>query len=89
MILESQHIQEVLQGTGWIQKGKSLVKTFKFDSYMKAISFVNTVASLAEDMHHHPEITIHYDRVRLQLSTHEEGGVTDKDVSFAHEVEEI
>ncbi len=88
MILESDHIATILEGTGWTQRGRSITKTYKYNTFIEAIQFVNGVADLAEEMNHHPEIEIHYNRVKLTLSTHSEGGVTEQDTTLALAIEE-
>ena len=58
-----------------------------FESFPAAISFVNRVADLAEKADHHPDIDIRYDRVRLRLSTHSEGGLTRRDFDLAAQID--
>ena len=89
MILENDTITEIIKDTGWLLKGKSIIKTFKFEAFMEAISFVNAVADLAEEVNHHPDIEILYTRVKINLSTHSEGGVTDKDISLSVAIDEV
>ena len=64
---------------GWQVEGGQLTKTFKFDTFVIALNFVNRVGELAERSGHHPDIDIRYNRVRLNLSTHDAGGLTEKD----------
>ncbi len=68
---------------GWAFDGAALSKRFTFPTFPAAIAFVNRVARVAEQMGHHPDITINYAAVTLQLSTHDAGGVTEKDVDLA------
>lgn len=88
MILENEQIIEVLRDTGWVLKGRSITKNYKFGNFNEAMDFVNNVAGLAEEKNHHPNIEISYDRVKLTLSNHEEGGVSDKDISMAIAIDE-
>ena len=74
---------------GWTVKDGALTKTFKHDSFPEAIVFVNAVAHLAELANHHPDIDIRYSSITLALVTHDQGGITDKDVSLARRIEEI
>ena len=62
-------------------------RTFSFENFVDAMSFVNRVADLAEDFQHHPDILIRYNKVTLTLSTHDAGGLTDKDFAFAREAD--
>ena len=68
---------------GWKHLGNAIHKEFTFPGFTGAIGFVNRVADLAQAAGHHPDIEIHYNRVVISLSTHDEGGVTEKDVELA------
>jgi 4a-hydroxytetrahydrobiopterin dehydratase len=68
---------------GWDGSGTAIEKTFTFPGFMEAVAFVNRVADLAEELDHHPDLDIRYDRVRVGLSTHSAGGVTAMDTTLA------
>lgn len=72
---------------GWELDDDELEKKFKFDDFAGSMAFVNRVAELAEAADHHPDITIKYNRVKLTLSTHSEGGITEKDFALAGEID--
>jgi 4a-hydroxytetrahydrobiopterin dehydratase len=72
---------------GWTSLGNAIHRDFTFPGFRAAIMFVNRVADLAEATGHHPDIEIHYSRVYLSLSTHDAGGVTEKDVALAAEID--
>jgi 4a-hydroxytetrahydrobiopterin dehydratase len=74
---------------GWSLSGGMLRKTFAHASFPEAIVFVNAVAQVAEVANHHPDIDIRYSNITLSLVTHDAGGITDKDVALAREVEEV
>ena len=68
----------------WQEEGNALVQDYEFEDFAGAIRFVNEVARLAEAKGHHPDILIHgWNKVRLTLSTHSVGGVTDLDRELA------
>ncbi len=67
----------------WELDGEVIKKKYEFASFTEAIQFVNKVANLAEQVDHHPDIFISYRRVTLTLSTHSEGGITQKDFNLA------
>ena len=67
----------------WEQIGETIAKTFVFKDFPAAIRFVNKVAELAEETEHHPDIDVRWNKVRLVLTTHDEGGVTRKDLTLA------
>ena len=71
------------QEPGWILEGHSWVRTEVFPDFPAAMRWVNRVARLAELRNHHPDIEIHWNRVTLRLTTHETGGLTDRDRSWA------
>jgi 4a-hydroxytetrahydrobiopterin dehydratase len=74
---------------GWSVKNDAITKTFKHDSFAEAIVFVNAVAHLAEIADHHPDVDIRYTNITIALSTHDQGGITEKDLNLAREIEEI
>ena len=71
----------------WQQADLAIQKQFEFDSFPLAINFLNRVAKLAEEADHHPDMTIKYRRVTMALSTHSEGGITQKDFDLAHKID--
>lgn len=74
----------------WNEKNDQLTADFSFNDFSEAIGFVNRVASLAEEHNHHPDILIHgYSNVRLTLTTHDRGKVTEKDFSLAGAIDKI
>ena len=73
----------------WSAFANALHKEFRFRGFRAAIAFVNRVAQQASSAAHHPDIEIHYDRVHLSLSTHSEGGITEKDIALAHAIEQV
>lgn len=72
---------------GWRLHGKNISKTFSFDDFVQSMRFVNRVARQAESMNHHPDILIQYAKVRLVLTTHDEGGLTMKDFRLANRID--
>jgi len=73
----------------WKIVSGELVRTFQFKDFRAALGFVNRVGELAEEAGHHPDIDIRYNRVRLGLSTHDEGGITVKDFDLAARAEKL
>ena len=66
----------------------SIARDYQFPTFPAAVRFVDFVAELAEAADHHPDIDIRYNRVRLTLSTHSAGGVTDKDFALARAIDQ-
>ena len=77
----------LLQREGWERDGDEIERRFVFSGFRAAIAFVDRVADLAEAANHHPDITIKHNRVKLTLSTHSEGGVTEKDFALAAQID--
>jgi 4a-hydroxytetrahydrobiopterin dehydratase len=73
----------------WELEKKHIERTFEFDDFADAIDFVNAVAEVAEEEEHHPDIDIRYNKVRLILSTHSKGGLTDLDFALAERIDTL
>lgn len=73
----------------WDEEDNTLSKEFKFDDFKSALEFVNKVGALAEDMNHHPDIELGWGRVKVILTTHSEGKVTEKDRTLARKIDEL
>ncbi len=73
----------------WELEKKHIERTFEFDDFTEAVDFVTAVAEVAEDEEHHPDIDIRYNKVRLILSTHSTGGLTDLDFSLAERIDTL
>ena len=74
---------------GWELAGADIVKVYKLADFVAAMAFVNQVAERAEAANHHPDIDIRWNKVRLALSTHSEGGLTKNDFALASEIEAL
>ena len=73
----------------WEIEGENLTRTFEFDEFMEAIDFVNSVAEIAEEAQHHPDIDIRFNTVTLTLTTHDLGGLTKPDFDVAARVDNL
>ena len=72
---------------GWKQQGKGISKTFDLKGFKAAMAFTGTVGELAERADHHPDILIQFTKVTLTLSSHDAGGITDRDLRLARQIE--
>ena len=72
----------------WSKRGQILLRTYEFKEFMQGLQFVTRVAKRAEKSRHHPDIDIRYNKVTLKLTTHDEGGITDKDFAMARQCDE-
>jgi len=91
MKLNEEQIQDALSRIAdWGREGDWLTRDMKFDNFKGAMEFVNRVADEAEAMDHHPDILIHdWNKVRLSVMTHSEGGLTGKDFKLAERINEL
>lgn len=72
------------------EDGSAIARELRFEDFAAAIAFVNRVAEAAEAANHHPDILVHgWNRVRLTLSTHSQGGVTDADLALAGQIDTL
>ncbi len=72
---------------GWTRRGDAISKTYSFARFADGIRFVDDVAKLADGMNHHPDIDVRYTRVSFSLSTHDAGGITQRDLDLAKAIE--
>ena len=71
----------------WSLVGDTIQRTYQFPDFVAAMVFVNRVADAAEKQQHHPDILVRYNKVTLTLSTHDAGGITEKDFKLAKTVD--
>jgi 4a-hydroxytetrahydrobiopterin dehydratase len=74
---------------GWSRRADVLTKTFTWPAFAQGIAFVTRVAKAADAMNHHPDIDIRYTKVTCALSTHDAGGITERDLELAREIERV
>ena len=75
--------------SGWSFENDSITKQFQLKDFIEALSFVNVVGLEAEKMDHHPDILMFaWNKVKISISTHSAGGVTEKDFALAQKIEE-
>lgn len=73
----------------WAEVGEAIQRTYQFKDFVTSMAFVSAMAAYAEQVQHHPDILIRYDRVTLTLATHDSGGITEKDFAAARRADEI
>ncbi|MFY8217247.1 MAG: 4a-hydroxytetrahydrobiopterin dehydratase [Chthoniobacterales bacterium] len=71
----------------WELQGRDIMRVYEFKNFGESIEFVNTVAALAEAANHHPDIDIRWNKVRVKLSTHSKGGLTQLDFDLAEKLD--
>ncbi len=73
----------------WKEEGNTLTQEFKFEDFKAALKFVNKIGELAEQLNHHPDIELGWGRVKVSLTTHSQGGVSDKDRELAEKIDNV
>jgi 4a-hydroxytetrahydrobiopterin dehydratase len=76
-------------GSAWELKDGKIVKSFQFSSFVDAIEFVNKVAKVAEELNHHPIITINWKTVKFSLKSFDIDAITNRDINLARKIEEL
>ena len=88
MKLNTESVRGWIKGRkGWSRRSNKLMKAFEFSSFRDSIVFVNRVATLADTHNHHPDIDVRVEKVTLTLSTHDAGGITEKDIKLAEQID--
>jgi 4a-hydroxytetrahydrobiopterin dehydratase len=90
-VLSDQEIEQRLAGGEWRRHNeKTIARDWTFKDFRGAIAFVERVADVAEAANHHPDILVHgWNKVRLELSTHSEGGITEADFALAARIDQL
>jgi 4a-hydroxytetrahydrobiopterin dehydratase len=87
-LLSDEEVETRLRDGDWRREGDEIVRDFKFADFAEAMAFVNRVADAAEEANHHPDILVHgWNKVRLSVTNHSEGGLTEADFKLADTVD--
>ena len=82
--LSEDEIDTKLKRLAWEREGDEIVREWRFEDFADAIAFVDRVAEAAEEANHHPDIFVHgWNKVKLSLTGHSSGGLSDKDFEMA------
>lgn len=89
--LSAEAVKELLaQHSAWSQNGNAIEREFKSANFASALGFVSAVGVLAEIADHHPDILLHgWNKVKITLSTHDQGGLTELDFALAAKIDQI
>jgi 4a-hydroxytetrahydrobiopterin dehydratase len=89
-LLSDHDVETRLEGLqGWHRDGDAIVREFKFDDFVGSVDFVNRLTPIAEEMNHHPDLAISWNKVTATLSTHSEGGLTENDFELAGKIDAV
>ncbi len=89
-LLTDEEIDRLLrERPGWEREGDVLQREFKFEDFAASIDFVNRITPPAEEMNHHPDLSISWNTVQVRLSTHSQGGITEDDFELAARIDPL
>ena len=89
-VLNEDEIASRLRRLPWEREGDEIVREWRFDDFAEAVTFVNRVADVAEEANHHPDIFLHgWNKVKLLLTNHSAGGLTEMDFTMAARFDDI
>ena len=89
-LLEQNQLDYFLEkNPSWIIDNKALKKEYKFDNFIDAFGFMSKIAILSEKMDHHPDWQNSYNKVKINLTTHDENGITNKDTKLAESIDKL
>ena len=74
---------------GWEREGDAIVREFEFANFVGSVDFVKRITPIAEEMNHHPDLSISWNKVKVSLSTHSEGGITENDFKLATKLDSL
>jgi 4a-hydroxytetrahydrobiopterin dehydratase len=89
-LLNDAEISERLEGLdGWERSGDAITKTFKRDDFVGSVRFVDAIVGPAEEMEHHPDVSISWDEVAVSITSHSDGGLTANDFELATRIDAL
>ena len=89
-LLDDNEITQRLESSRWERVANAIQRDFEFSDFAEAMDFVNAVAAIAEERNHHPDILVHgWNKVRLTVTNHSAGGLTEADFGLAHAIDAL
>ena len=89
IIITEDQKNTIMNSSNWKEAGNKLGKTYYFKDYVEVMSFVNKVMKIADKQNHHPDMTVHYDNVKISITDHDKGKVSDRCHKFVDAVNKI
>tara|TARA_Y100001968_G_scaffold194287_1_gene178213 strand:+ start:65 stop:352 length:288 start_codon:yes stop_codon:yes gene_type:complete len=89
LIEQNELVHFTKKNPSWVIDNKSIKKEFKFDNFIDAFGFISRVALLSEKMDHHPSWQNTYNKVKIELTTHDLGGITTNDIKLAESIDNL
>jgi 4a-hydroxytetrahydrobiopterin dehydratase len=89
-LLSDDEVSERLEGVdGWSREGDAITKTFSNGDFVGSVKFVDAVVGPAEDMGHHPDLEVSWDKVKVSITNHAAGGLTEADFELAGRIDAV
>jgi 4a-hydroxytetrahydrobiopterin dehydratase len=89
-LLSDSEIEEKLgEADGWSRDGDAITKTFENGDFVGSVKFVDSLVGPAEDMGHHPDLELSWDKVKVSITNHAEGGLTANDFELAKRIDAL
>jgi 4a-hydroxytetrahydrobiopterin dehydratase len=89
-LLNDAEVETRLKRLAWEREGDEIAREWRFEDFAEAVAFVNRVAEEAEDVNHHPDIFLHgWNKVKLSLTNHSAGGLTEADFAMAARLDQL
>jgi 4a-hydroxytetrahydrobiopterin dehydratase len=89
-LLSDDEVQQRLgELDGWERKGDAIARQFELDDFQGSVDFINRLTPAAEEMNHHPDLEVSWNKVTVSLSTHSQGGITENDFKLAKAISEL
>lgn len=89
-LLDDKEIQDRLaELDGWSLEGRHIVRVFEFDDFVGSIRFVDALVEPAEEMNHHPDLGISWNKVTVAITNHAQGGLTEQDFNLAEKIQAL
>jgi 4a-hydroxytetrahydrobiopterin dehydratase len=88
-IITEQQKRTIINNSDWKVVKDKLIKTYYFKNFKEVMPFVDAVMKIADRQNHHPDMTVHYDNVKLSITDHDKGGVSEKCHKFVNAVDKI
>jgi 4a-hydroxytetrahydrobiopterin dehydratase len=89
-LLSDQEIEERLGSLeGWTREGDAITKTFENGDFVGSVKFVDSLVEPAEGMNHHPDLELSWDKVKVSITNHAQGGLTESDFELARKIDAL
>jgi 4a-hydroxytetrahydrobiopterin dehydratase len=89
-LLEEADIDSRLEGLdGWERDGEAIAKTFDRNDFVGSVKFIDAIVEPAEEMNHHPDLSVSWNKVRISITNHAEGGLTEADFELAKRIDRV